>query len=256
LADHLVQLDMLPADFTADWAAVTLAERRCETTTGIAVTPHDTFQAAVAGLVRTVIANRRGQPIQASTKQRLFRGASRQVVISQGPRCPHRGCRIRAATSHADHTQPHSHGGPTTLTNGGIACPRHNTARYQHGYTTRRDTHGWHTYRPDGTEIGFQPPNTHPNNSESEAAPDRHFEDTPRRFAVRHSGGEPSNPIVQFIDGHRSVDHVAQLIESGERVHDRGLILVVDVDWTDWRHVRICDVAASHERRPPLGLLS
>ena len=63
-----------------------------------------------------------------------------------------------ARSSHADHTQPHSHGGPTALANGGIACNRHNTARYQHGYTTRRTTHGWHTYRPDGTEIGFQPP--------------------------------------------------------------------------------------------------
>jgi 5-methylcytosine-specific restriction endonuclease McrA len=116
----------------------------------------------MAGLIRTVIVNRHGQPIQASTAQRLFRGAARQVVISRGPRCAHRGCRVTAGQSQADHTTPHSHGGPTTLTNSGIACNRHNTARYQRGYTTRRDTLGWHTYRPDGTEIGFQPPDKPP----------------------------------------------------------------------------------------------
>jgi hypothetical protein len=33
-------------------------------------------------------------------------------------------------------------------------CPRHNRFKNR-GYRTIRDPHGhWHTYRPDGTEIG------------------------------------------------------------------------------------------------------
>jgi hypothetical protein len=156
-ADHLVHLQMLPADFTADWPALLLGERRCETSSAVPVTPHDAFQVAMAGHFRRLIVNADGQPIQSSSKQRLFRGPSREVVTTQHPRCTHRGCRARSRLQ-ADHIDPHSRGGPTALANGGIGCARHNTERYQRGYTTRRDAHGWHTYRPDGTEIGNEPP--------------------------------------------------------------------------------------------------
>lgn len=158
LADHLVELELLPASFTADWPARLLRERRCETSTGVQVTPNEALQIAVAGTVRRLVVNADGRVVEQSSKQRLFRGAVREAVMLQHPRCTHRGCRVRAGRCQADHVEPHSRGGPTSLPNGGIACARHNTDRYRRGYTTRRDARGWHTYRPDGTEIGFQPP--------------------------------------------------------------------------------------------------
>jgi len=34
-------------------------------------------------------------------------------------------------------------------------CPRHNRWKQQRGFRTQRDPTGrWHTYRPDGSEIG------------------------------------------------------------------------------------------------------
>lgn len=157
-ADHLVELEMLPANFTTDWSKLPLRDRRCETSTGVPITPHSAFQVAIAGLVRRLVVNADGQTVEQSSKQRLFRGAAREAVMLQHPRCTHRGCRIRAGRCQADHIEPHSRGGPTSVTNGGIGCARHNNDRYRRGYTTRRDAGGWHTYRPDGTEIGLEPP--------------------------------------------------------------------------------------------------
>jgi hypothetical protein len=162
LADHLVELEILPAGFTSDWRSVRLADRRCETANGVAITPNEAFQVAMAGLVRRLIVNTDGVVIEATSEQRLFRGAQRKVVMSQHPRCTHRGCRVRAGRCQADHREPHSRGGPTSLENGAIGCRRHNVDRYRRGYTTRRDSRGWHTYRADGTEIGFEPPGDPP----------------------------------------------------------------------------------------------
>lgn len=158
LSEHLVLLELLPDQFTADWSQVGLAQRRCETSNGVPITPQEALQAAIAGLIRRLVVDADGRTIEASSPQRLFRGAARQVVMSQHPWCTHRGCRLRAARCQADHVEPHSRGGPTAISNGSVACPRHNTERYRRGYTTRRDGSGWHTYRPDGTEIGFEPP--------------------------------------------------------------------------------------------------
>lgn len=158
LADHLVEIEMLPAGFTDDWPARLLRDRRCETSNGVPVTPNEALQVAVAGAVRRLVVNAGGRVVEQSAKQRLFRGAVREAVMLQHPRCTHRGCRVRAARCQADHVEPHCRGGPTSLSNGGIGCARHNNDRWQRGYTTRRDLRGWHTYRPDGTEIGFEPP--------------------------------------------------------------------------------------------------
>lgn len=103
LADHLVELEMLPTGFTDTWPELLLAQRRCETSTGIAVTPHDAFQLAMAGHIRRLVVDEHGQVIQAGTLQRLFRGAARKVVMVQHPRCTHRGCRARAGRCQADH---------------------------------------------------------------------------------------------------------------------------------------------------------
>jgi len=155
--DHLIELELLPERFDDPWESTLplLRQRRCETTSGTVITPHETFQAAMAGHVRRVVVNAAGQIIEQSPLQRLFRGPAREAVMMQSSRCTHPGCRVRVGNCQADHLQPASRGGPTVTTNGAPACPRHNRTRYQRGYTTHRDPNGtWHTHRPDGTKIG------------------------------------------------------------------------------------------------------
>src|SRR3954451_8249317 len=43
-------------------------------------------------------------------------------------------------------------GGETSLENSALLCERHHT-QVHHGYRIERQPGGWHTYRPDGTEI-------------------------------------------------------------------------------------------------------
>jgi Domain of unknown function (DUF222) len=155
--NHLIELDLLPERYEDPWDDLVprLADRRCETTTGEPVTPHEVFQAAMAGHVRRIVVNAAGQVIEQSPLQRLFRGPARDAVMLQSSRCTQPGCRIPVGRCQADHLHPSSKGGRTVTTNAGPACPRHNRARYERGFTTRRDADGtWHTYRPDGTEIG------------------------------------------------------------------------------------------------------
>jgi hypothetical protein len=87
-------------------------------------------------------------------QRRLFTGAAREAVLLAATRCTHPGCDVPSGNSQADHLQPHSHGGATTVDNGGPACGLHNRWRYAHQTRTVLDEHGyWHTYRHDGTEV-------------------------------------------------------------------------------------------------------
>ncbi len=152
--DHLTLQGLFPERYDDPWDATLplLRDRRCETTTGVALTPAEVFQAAMAGYIRFQIVNTARQTIVQGRRQRLFTGATRQAVMQQFPRCTHPGCRAKRHLQ-ADHTVPYAHGGDTVTTNGGPGCGRHNRDRYTRGYTVTRTTTGWHTYRPDGTEI-------------------------------------------------------------------------------------------------------
>ena len=152
--DHLIALGMFPerAEDPCETLLASLRDRRCETTNGTALTPAEAFQAAMAGHIRFQIVNTVGQVVRQGRKQRLFTGTLREAVMQQSPRCTHPGCRAKRKLQ-ADHTIPYSHGGDTTTTNANPGCPRHNRDRYTRGYTVTRTPTGWHTYRPDGTEI-------------------------------------------------------------------------------------------------------
>ena len=59
------------------------------------------------------------------------------------------------ALAHAVDVRPHGRHGPTNVANGAPLCEHHNIWKNQ-GFRTWRDSHAlWHTYRPDGTEIGW-----------------------------------------------------------------------------------------------------
>src|SRR5690606_7607712 len=127
---------------------------RCETTHGTLVDPHHAVAAAIHGHIRRVVFDSAGNVIDLGRRRRLFTGSARQAVLLQSRRCVWPGCHLPAGRCQTDHTQPWQHHGPTTPTNASPLCARHNRWK-NHGYHVWRDPHGhWHTYRPNGTELG------------------------------------------------------------------------------------------------------
>jgi hypothetical protein len=140
----------------------TVAGRRCETASGHQLDPLDVLAATVIGHVRRVVFDTAGVVIDLGRRRRLFTGGAREAVLLGDRWCSWPGCDLRSGRCQTDHSQPWAHDGPTRPDNGGPQCARHNRWK-QRGYRTVRDEQGrWHTYRPDGTEIGQ--PDTPDNN--------------------------------------------------------------------------------------------
>ncbi len=125
---------------------------RCATIDGQVLDPVCVLRAALENWVRFVILDDDGVPIKMGRTRRLFSGAGREAVMLLSSRCTQPGCRVRSSHCEADHLVEWSSGGETDPDNGGPRCRGHNRARNL-GYRSRRDRFGWHTYRPDGTEI-------------------------------------------------------------------------------------------------------
>ena len=132
----------------------TVCQRRCETSTGHQLDPADVLAAALTGHVRRVVLDAAGVVIDLGRRSRLFTGGARDAVLLGEQWCIWPGCGLRSGRCQTDHSEPWSLDGPTRPDNGAPICERHNRWK-QRGYRTWRDPDGhWHTYRPDGTEIG------------------------------------------------------------------------------------------------------
>jgi hypothetical protein len=150
--EHLVRrrvIDLLPEGLPT----LSLRERRCETTSGIPVTPDDVLRAALAGHVRRVVYDSDGVVNNMGRKRRLFTGAAAEALRLATPSCGHRGCIVTGRRCQLDHLDEWQDDGRTDQTNGAPRCPSHHRAK-RRGFRVWRDDDGhWHTYRPDGTEI-------------------------------------------------------------------------------------------------------
>jgi hypothetical protein len=132
---------------------LSLRERRCETTSGVPVTPDDVLRAAVAGHVRRVVYDSDGVVVDMGRKRRLFTGVAAEALRLATPSCAHRGCTVRSRRCQLDHLEEWQDDGTTDQANGAPRCPSHHRAK-RRGFRVWRDDDGhWHTYRPDGTEI-------------------------------------------------------------------------------------------------------
>ncbi len=121
---------------------------------GVLIDPRDAVLASLYGKTRLIVTDEHGMPIQITSTGRLFTGRMREAVLTTAVRCTHPGCLRPATQSQIDHLVPHSHGGATSVRNGGVACSHHNLWRYLTGATTRRRCDGsWTTHRKDGTEL-------------------------------------------------------------------------------------------------------
>ena len=141
---------------------VPLSERRCETSTGIQVHPHDVLRAALAGHVRRVVVDSAGVVVDQGRRQRLFAGAAREAAQLLVLRCDHPGCDLPADWCDVDHAVEWADGGTTDQSNAGIRCGRHNVAKTKRRWRIRRAHDGRrYTIRADGTiilPVGVRPP--------------------------------------------------------------------------------------------------
>jgi Domain of unknown function (DUF222) len=94
-----------------------------------------------------------GQPLDVGRTLRLVPPHLRKAVELRDRTCVFAGCDAPPWWCEVHHLTAWALGGETSLANSGLLCERHHT-QVHHGFRLHRDTAGgWHTYRPDGTEI-------------------------------------------------------------------------------------------------------
>ena len=142
-------------------------QRRCETVDGVVVDPRQVIIAMIRGHSRRIITDTAtGRAIDIGRK-RFFRGAVRDAVLLNTPRCVHPGCLTPGSCCQIDHIRPSTRGGETNTDNGAPRCPSDHRSRHRLNLRDIRGPDGqWHTHRPDGTEIAptqrGQPPPPEP----------------------------------------------------------------------------------------------
>ncbi|MGA9276884.1 DUF222 domain-containing protein [Ilumatobacter sp.] len=137
--------------------------RRCETTTGIALHPHDVMRAALAGHVRRAVVDSGRVVIDLGRRQRLFTGSARHAAKLLITRCEHAGCDLPADWCDIDHNDEWADdGGRTDQRNGRVLCRSNNNDKHEHRWRIKRGLNGSsYTVRADGTiilPVGARPP--------------------------------------------------------------------------------------------------
>ena len=139
-----------------------LMSRRCESSTGLQLHPHDVLRAALAGHIRRVVVDSAGVVIDLGRRQRLFTGAAREAAKLLLIRCEHPGCELSVELCDVDHSEEWAAGGATDQRNAGARCSSHNVDKTKHRWRTKRADNGRnHTFRADGTivlPVGLRPP--------------------------------------------------------------------------------------------------
>ena len=100
---------------------------------GTVVTVNTIVLALLAGTVRGILFDPRGEILRFGRARRLFSPAQAAALRAKYRRCCHPyGCDRTAPFLQADHIREHQHGGPTDLTNGQALDGGHNTWKTNH----------------------------------------------------------------------------------------------------------------------------
>jgi len=122
LADQLTGAEVTPMAPSLDDV-----DRRCELDDGTPLHPRLAAVALASGMLRRIVLDAAGRPLDASVKARGFPPWMKEILLIQARgRCRSPGCDAPLAWLQADHVRPHSRGGPTALSNGQILCDPHN----------------------------------------------------------------------------------------------------------------------------------
>ncbi len=105
-------------------------DARCEIIRGTPLHPRRAWPALLIGRLRRQILNAKGRTIDLGTDVRLFPPALKNALLLEARgKCTNRGCNTPFAWLQADHIQPSSKGGPTSMANGEILCSPDNQTK-------------------------------------------------------------------------------------------------------------------------------
>jgi hypothetical protein len=107
----------------------TLAGRICELANRIVVTPGQLVPWLDRAWLERVVFDGPSAVKDVGIHQRLFTGGTRRAVEVRDQECFHPTCEEPADSCQIDHIDPYGTGGPTTETNGQVACGFHNRDR-------------------------------------------------------------------------------------------------------------------------------
>ena len=102
------------------------AEGIRETNGGAAISARQIVQLALEGHVRRIVFDADGQVLDLGRKQRFFTGALREGIELRDRVCQHPGCDLPGVWCEADHVNPFSKGGSTSIDNAQLLCGFHN----------------------------------------------------------------------------------------------------------------------------------
>ncbi|MFZ1440368.1 MAG: DUF222 domain-containing protein [Candidatus Microthrix subdominans] len=124
----------------------------CRTSDGHDVDPTEAAANSLLHKVRRVIVDAAGVVIDLG-RARRFTGSARVAATAGHTHCIWPGCHAPASRCEIDHLHEHGRGGTTSPSNSAPLCGKHNRWK-QKGFTIQRDpTGGWHTARPDGSQL-------------------------------------------------------------------------------------------------------
>ena len=107
-----------------------------------------------------VILGSQSQPLDVGRQERLVTRAIRTALWLRDAGCTFPGCTTPAQWTDAHHVRHWLHGGPTSLTNLALLCPRHHTHVHTKNLTATITDTGvtWHTWQHWRTTFETGPP--------------------------------------------------------------------------------------------------
>lgn len=141
------------------------AETLTRSEPGISETGHGTFltsdeirRIACDADLRRVILDPHSQPLDVGRTSRLVTPALRAAVCARDLRCVFPGCDRPSHWCDAHHVHHWVDGGETVIDNLVLLCRYHHTLVHEGAWTLAGEPGDLHFYRPNGSELGADPP--------------------------------------------------------------------------------------------------
>ena len=133
----LIDLDTLTSDVPGSGT----------TLTGEVLSPGAVRRMACDAQIVPAVLGASSEPLDLGRTRRLFTRGQRLALTLRDRGCTYPGCTVPATWCDAHHLTHWARGGPTTLTNAALLCPRHHTHVHDHDLTATVTTTGvtWHT---------------------------------------------------------------------------------------------------------------
>ena len=104
--------------------------------TGTAISPGQARRLACEAGIIPVILDGDSQPLDVGRRRRFHTKAQRVAIALRDQTCTAQGCDWPPGLCHVHHNQPWTTGGPTSVTDGRLLCPKHHARAHDPHYQT------------------------------------------------------------------------------------------------------------------------